>query len=179
MLGGPSVETDRLRMVPFTEEHLTQRYVDWLNDIDVVRYSEQRHRRHNLESCRAYLQSYASSDDMYWAILTRDAVPLHIGNINALINRPNALADVGILIGEKRVWGKGYGAEAWNAVCRRLIEHEGIRKVSAGTLSVNHRMLSIMRRAGMIEDGIRRCHYLWEDRAVDVLYYALFREHSR
>ena len=51
------LETERLTLTPFnTERHLTERYVAWLSDPDVVRYSEQRHRTHTLASCRHFAE---------------------------------------------------------------------------------------------------------------------------
>ncbi|MGB8951795.1 MAG: GNAT family N-acetyltransferase [Candidatus Aminicenantales bacterium] len=169
------IETARLKIVPFSEEHLTQRYVSWLNDPEVVRYSEQRHRVHTLDSCREYMRSFADTPNYFWALIARDAELGHIGNINAYVDVLNNVADVGILIGEKRAWKRGYGLEAWTAVCDYLLGVADLRKVTAGTLAVNTGMLQIMRRAGMIEDGRRICHCLYEGHEVDVIHMAFFR----
>ncbi len=176
MTRSAAIETRRLRIVPFSEEHLTLRYVSWLNDPEVVRYSDQRFRTHTLESCREYWQSFASTSHFFWAIVARDSQLGHIGNINAYVETPHKLADVGIMIGERSAWRGGYGSEAWMAVCDYLIYEAGIRKVSAGTLSVNKAMLGVMRRAGMIEDGRRIRQCLYEGHEVDVIHMALFRE---
>jgi RimJ/RimL family protein N-acetyltransferase len=176
MQRGEIIHTRRLRIVPFAEEYLTPRYVDWLNDPDVMRYSEQRHRRHTMESCRDYWLSFAGTPHHFWAIVVSEGGLGHIGNINAYIDEKNRLADVGILIGEKTVWGQGYGLEAWRAVCSHLLEAEGLRKVTAGTVSANKGMLRIMEKSGMVDDGCRRRHFLFESREVDVVHGALFSE---
>lgn len=170
------IETQRLRIIPFSEEYLTPRYVSWLNDPEVVRYSEQRHRAHTLESCREYMNSFVDTPNYFWALVARDPELEHIGNINAYMDTHHKIADVGILVGEKRAWQQGYGLEAWNAVCSYLLRIANLRKVTAGTLSVNTSMLSIMRRAGMIDDGKRIRHCLYEGKEVDVIHMALFRE---
>lgn len=172
------IETDCLRLVPFSEEHLTPRYVSWLNDPDVVRFSEQRFRRHTLESCRAYLRGFEDSPNYFWAIVARDADLEHLGTMTAYIEQPHRVADLGILIGEKRLWGRGYGLEAWRAVCGWLFAQTDVRKITAGTVSVNSGMLALMRRAGMIQDGRRVAQCLHEGREVDVIHTALFRSHS-
>jgi RimJ/RimL family protein N-acetyltransferase len=148
------IETKRLLIEPFTAKYLTPRYVSWLNDPDVVQYSEQRHRRHTLESCKQYFESFAGTQHYFWAI-TLKIDGSHVGNINAYVDPNNQIADIGILIGEKAEWGKGYGLEAWKAVCEYLLEAGSIRKITAGTLSSNKGMLNIMIRAGMVEDGRR------------------------
>lgn len=175
-MAGPVIETDRCWLCPFSAEHLTERYVGWLNDPDVVRHSEQRHRRHSLESCRAYMTSFEGSAHYFMAIVAKDAALGHIGNMNAYVDSPNGVADVGILVGEKRVWGQGYGSEAWIAFTRFLLTDAGLRKVTAGTLATNGGMLGIMRRAGMEIEATRRRQALVDGRETDVVYAALFSE---
>ncbi len=169
------IKTPRLSIVPFEEAHLTPRYVGWLNDPDVVRYSEQRHHAHTLASCRDYLQSFANTPHCFWAIIAHDPNIGHIGNINAYIDVENGIADVGILIGERAVWGQGYGSEAWQAVCRHLLQDGGLRKITAGTLSVNLGMLNVMRRAGMVEEKQNQQQLMFEGRPTDVVQMSLSR----
>ena len=151
------------------------RYVGWLNDPVVTRYSEQRHRTHTLESCRAYRQSFQDTPHHFWAIVATDTELGHIGNLNACVDTHNSVADIGILIGERGAWGRGYGSEAWTTVCRHLLCEQGLRKITAGTLSVNIPMLTIMQKAGMTEDGRRVRQALWEGQEVDMIYAALWR----
>jgi RimJ/RimL family protein N-acetyltransferase len=172
---GPVLTTERLRIEPFAAAHVTTRYVGWLNDPQVVQFSEQRHRRHTPESAAAYLSSFAGTPHYFWAIISLDPALGHVGNMTAHVDTPNSVADVGILIGERTTWGRGYGFEAWNAVCRFLLDEAGIRKVTGGAMSNNTRMLSIMRRAGMREDGRRYRHMVVDGAEVDLIHMAVFR----
>lgn len=168
-----SIKTRHLLLVPFSNKHLTQVYVDWLNDPVVVRFSEQRHHKHTLESCRKYVDSYNGTLNCIWAICVLGDELFHIGNISAQVNTDNNIADVSILIGEKEFWGKGYGTEAFVAVCNYLIKDPGIRKISARAISTNIRMLKIMKKAGMVDDGRRKKHYIWEGQKVDIIHMAI------
>jgi ribosomal-protein-alanine N-acetyltransferase len=170
------IRTRRLIIAPFHERHLTERYVEWLNDRELLRYSEQRHRRHSLESCRAYWQSFLEGPNYLWAIEDNEDGLGHIGNCNAYLDTMNLVADLGILIGEKAARNRGYGLEAWGAVCDFLLKEVGVRKVSAGTLSVNAPMLKLMQRAGMIADGVRKRHHLYKGQEIDIIHMALFRK---
>ena len=171
-----AIRTRRLLISPFEEGHLTARYVGWLNDPEVVRFSEQRHLKHTLESCHAYWQSFSESPNYFWAVEEVEGTLGHIGNMNAYVNQKNSVADVGILIGEKKAWNKGYGLEAFSAVCRFLLQELGLRKVTAGTMALNLPMLRIMERRGMKEDGRRKRHYLFNGKEVDVIHMALFKD---
>jgi len=170
------IKTKRLVLKPFCEKYLTQEYVDWLNNPLIVRYSEQRHHKHTIESCKKYIESFQGTANHIWAILAvRDNLG-HIGNINAYVNEKNRIADVGILIGKKELWGKGYGSEAWCGVCNYLLNVLKLRKVSGGAISTNKAMLKLMKRAKMNEDGRRIRHYEWEGKEVDMIHMAFFRD---
>ena len=169
------LETPRLRIEPFTDCHLTERYVSWLNDASTVRFSEQRHRKHTLQSCREYMQSLEASPHYFWAVNIRSSAVEHIGNVNAYVDDHNSIADVGILIGVSEAQRKGYATEAWLAVCDYLLRVRGMRKVCAGTIAPNLPMLKVMERTGMISDGYRFHHYLWNHEEVNIIYSAFFQ----
>ncbi len=167
------IETKRLYLYPFSEGLLTENYVSWLNDAEVVKYSEQRHKKHTIQSCREYFQTLESSSHYLWAVTEKNAEKEHIGNINAYIDDKNSIAEVGILIGCKMAWGKGYGLEAWNAVCEFLFQ-KGIRKIIAGTVATNKGMLCIMKKSGMKTEGIRKNQYVIDGMEVDMILVAKF-----
>ena len=161
---------------PFSEKYLTKKYVSWLNNPEVVRYSEQRHKKHTVKTCRAYLRSFEKSPNYFWAISVIKNKLGHIGNMTAYVDETNSVADIGILIGETKAWGKGYAAEAWMAACEYLFKRINIRKITAGTMSSNERMLNLMKRVGMFDDGRRIRQYIWEGKKVDVIHSAIFKE---
>ncbi|MBM3492508.1 MAG: GNAT family N-acetyltransferase [Alphaproteobacteria bacterium] len=164
----------RLALMPFGPEHLNERYVGWLNDPQVVRWSEQRHRRHDLSSCQAYAERFAQSPDYFWAIVANDPALGHVGNLTATLDPPNGVADLAILIGDKAAWGKGLGGEAFELACRFLLLERGLRKVTAGTAMENAGMLAIMRKLGMRPDGRRVRQLVIDGREMDVVHAALF-----
>lgn len=170
------LQTDRLRIVPFTERHLTDRYVGWLNDPEVVRYSDQRFTEHTLESCHEYWRSFEDTPNHFWAVEAPDEDQPYIGTMTAYVDIHHRVADVGILIGDRDVWGKGYGSEAFGTVARHLLLETDVRKVTAGTVEVNEGMLGIMEKVGMEEDGRRRRQAVVDGTEVDVVHGALFRE---
>ena len=144
-----------------------------------MRFSEQRHRRHSLESCRSYMQSFEGTPNYFWAVEDVTDGLGHIGNINSYVDTRNRVADVGILIGEPGAGGKGLALEAWTAVCQFLFDTARVRKITAGTMALNAAMIRLALKAGMTEDGIRRRQLLCEEQEVDVLYFAKFATGSQ
>lgn len=147
--------TSRLQIVPFGEEYLTPHYVTWLNDPEVVKYSEQRFKKHTLETCREYWQSFQDTSNYFWAIVSPDPELGYIGTMTAYVDGKNKSADIGILIGEKRAWGKGYGLEVWQEVCTWLFDNAGIENVTVGTDAKNIAMRKIIEKSGMKITGER------------------------
>ncbi|MBA7695050.1 hypothetical protein ES703_103669 [subsurface metagenome] len=170
-----TIKSSRLKIVPFSKKYLTQQYVNWLNDPEVVRYSERRHRHHTLESCQEYWDSFKGTPSNLWAVVLLSNGQ-HIGNMATWKDIHDNKVDIGILIGEKKIWGKGYGTEMWKAMCNYLFKEEKIRKITAGTMAVNEGMLKIMRKTNMIPDGRRKRHCIWEGKEIDGVHAALFRD---
>ena len=150
----------------FSEELLTERYVSWLNDSEVMRYSEQRHKKHTLHSCSDYLASMRSADRLFLSIEVDVGKPCHIGNISVSMDIPNNSADLSIMIGDKEMWGKGFASIAWIAVMEYLLYEAGLRRVTAGTMDVNDSMIRLIKRSGMNIDSVRLRHFIWEGQEV-------------
>lgn len=175
MARGTTIQTSRLRIEPFSERFLTDDYVSWLNDPEVVRFSDQRFRVHTLASCRDYARAFEAGGDYFWALVRREG-DRHIGTMTAYVDAHHQVADVGVLIGEPSAMGHGYASEAWLAVCDYLLRDVGLRKVTAGTIEPNIAMVRVMDKAGMVEDGRRRRQARWNGQDVDLIHRALFRE---
>lgn len=172
----PGIRTERLALLPYHAGLVCDRHVQWLNDPDIMQYSEQRHIRHTLESVHSYVNEFNSSPHMFmWGIYTSKPNVL-IGTITARLDYPNNVANVGILVGEKTEQGKGYGQEAWDGVVDWLLHTRKVRKVEAGCMAGNHAMRKIALKSGMHADGRRTFQFIVNGRAVSLLYYARFRD---
>jgi RimJ/RimL family protein N-acetyltransferase len=172
----PTLNGAAVRLVPFSPRHITRRYVGWLNDPEVVRFSELRHHRHTRRSCIRYLRSIREGGHCFWAIVAVGPPLHHVGNIAAYIDRPNRLAEVSILIGERTVWGHGLGSAAWSLVVDWLLSAGGMRKVVAGTMTANKAMLRVMECSGMTLEARHSRHFLLDGEEMDVVSGARYRE---
>jgi ribosomal-protein-alanine N-acetyltransferase len=170
------IELGACRLTPFTQGHLSDRYVSWLNDPEVVRYSEQRHHRHTAESCAAYFRSVSQSGDLFLAIEAADAALGHVGNMTVAFDRPNRSADVSIMLGEASARGRGIGAQAWCGIVDYLLAAGSQRRVTAGTMAPNLPMIALMRKSGMTIEAVRPRVFLREGEEVDLVLAARFAD---
>lgn len=164
----------RVELRYFTEDNITDDYLSWLSDPEVVRYSNQRFKTHNYATSRAYLQLFRETGDLFLAIHVKQS-GLFIGTMTACFSIPHKTVDVGILIGNKNFWGQGLGQDAWETLVSYLLKLDCVRKVTGGTLRCNAGMVNIMIKAGMRPDGVRVAQELLDNNPQDILYFAQFK----
>jgi len=170
----PECYDEKVKVVEFSERHLTERYVGWLNDPEVVRYSEQRHHRHTLFTCIDYFEFQKRSPNYFLAIELIDSNILHIGNIGVEVDQFNNKADVSIIIGEKSVWGTGVASRAWGLVMNVLIQKLDFRLVTTGTMETNVPMIKLIKRSKMTIDAILPNRFIYEDKQVGLVAASYF-----
>lgn len=157
----------------FNKHNLTNEYISWLNDPEVVKFSNQRFKAHTLQTSIQYLESFTESNNLFLSIYIQ-SIQKFIGTMTVYFNWHHGTADVGIMIGDKSYWKGGFGSDAFSTVVNWLIEEQKIRKVTAGTLSCNQGMIKIMSSAGMQPDGVRKRQEIVDGIPVDIQYYARF-----
>lgn len=172
----PEIVTDSLRIVEFGERHLTSRYVAWLNDPETVRFSEQRHRVHTIESCRIYFHDQSASSNYFLAIEETEKGLGHIGNMGVTMDVPNRTADLAILIGEKAARGHGLGLLAWKAVLNVCLGILGLRVATAGTMECNRPMVRVFEKSGMTIDAILPGRFFLEGTETGLVLASLHRQ---
>jgi RimJ/RimL family protein N-acetyltransferase len=157
----------------FLENDINDSYISWLNDPVVVRYSNQRFNNHSLQNCKKYLESFDGNDNLFLSIKLKENSEM-IGTMTAYFNHHNVV-DVGIMIGNKEEWGKGYGFDAFNTLINWLKIQNKVRKITAGAMSCNKGMINLMQKSGMSYEATRKLHEVYDGKLVDIVHYALFK----
>lgn len=166
------LQGEKVSLHLFNREDITESYVGWLNDKEVVRYSNQRFIHHSMESCLDYFSSFQKNNALFIAIRLKDNCQM-VGTMTVYFNYHHKLADIGIMVGEKSCWGKGIGKDAWMTLLNFLSKEVEVRKITGGTLDLNSGMIKIMRDAGMKEDGVRQGHELIDGQPHDILHFTM------
>ncbi|WP_225739423.1 GNAT family N-acetyltransferase [Chlorobium phaeovibrioides] len=166
---------EKVVLKPFTVADITQEYVAWLNDSEVVKYSNQRFRQHTIESCRSYLASFEGTDNLFIKI-ERKIDGYFVGTMTAYVSMPHQTVDIGIMVGYKLVWGSGIGQDAWSTLMNWFLSQGTLRKVTAGTMQSNEGMIKLMKRSGMVLEAMRPKQELLNGQPQDMLYYGKFRD---
>lgn len=165
------ITTERLVLRTLEEGDVTERYLGWLRDPAVNRYLEVRFDVQTLETCRTFvLAANQHADTLLLGIFLKEGTEerRHIGNIKlGPINPHHRRAELGLLLGDRAEWGKGYGSEAIVAMTRHAFAHLGLHKVTAGCYGGNHASAGAFLKAGYHEAARRPQHWLcegeWQD----------------
>ena len=154
---------------------ITCEYVGWLNDPDVVKYSNQRFFQHTPASCEKYLAGFAGTDNLFLKI-EQKVDGIFLGTMTAYVSKPHQTVDIGIMVGRRAVWGGGIGQDAWNTLVSWFLRQGSIRKVTAGTMQSNGAMIKIIERSGLLLEAVRPKQELLNGLPQDILYYGKFRD---
>jgi len=170
-----TLEGAKTALRAFTEDDISTEYLRWLNDPVVVRLSNQRFQTHDRATSLAYLESFRETDNLF-VLVALAGTSMPVGTLTAYVSQHHLTADVGIMIGERSVWGQGVGLDAWVTLCNWLLKDRGLRKLTAGTLDCNYAMIRIMEKSGMVLEAVRRNQELLDGEPHDILHYARFRD---
>ena len=156
-----------IKLVKFKKRFITKTMIGWLNDKNLMRYSEQRYFKHTKVSCIKFYLDSLCNKNLYYAILDKNR---HVGNIRAVIDKFNSVADIGILIAYQ---DKGYGNIAWKKMMNILVKR-GVRKITGGAMIANKAMIRIFKNNRMKLEYKKIKHFKLQKKFIDLVGYCYF-----
>ena len=113
--------------------------------------------------------------DRKWTITLADR-PSPVGFTALYGLGGQAAPELGILIGEPDVWGRGVGTQAQRLTIERAFSQFDAHRVVEMILAENTRARHVVERLGFDLEGIMRGHVRRRGRLLDVAIYGLARE---
>lgn len=169
---GMPVKIDRnLSLRTMAEKDITSAYVAWLNDDEVVQYTEQRFHHTSAGDVRKFIEKMAfNPTELMYGIFFDDQ---HIGNIKlGAINSQHQTANLSYLIGAKKCWGKGIASLAIGTITEIGFQKIGLMKICAGVYENNTASSQVLVKNGYSLEGRRVSQYVFKNRRIDALLYA-------
>jgi len=83
---------------------------------------------------------------------------------------------VGIGLGDRACWGRGYGTDAMKVILRYAFTELNLHRVTLDVFNYNPRAIRSYEKAGFVHEGRQRGMLLREGRRWDVLYMGILKE---
>ncbi|CAN5569287.1 GNAT family protein [soil metagenome] len=100
-----------------------------------------------------------------------------IGDIGLFhLDRISGTAEVGIGIGDRDYWGRGYGRDAMSLIVEYGFTIQNLRRIWLETHATNERAIRSYSAVGFVEEGRQRQHVWLGGRYVDIVLMGLLRE---
>ena len=171
----PFLKTERLYLSKIGKEACSERYLTWLQDLEVNRFLDSGLFPQSLDDLVNYVESMPKNI-IFLSIYTKDSLQ-HIGNVKIdSIDFKNGLAEYGILMGEKEEWGKGYAKEATEAVIQHCFTRLNLRKITLGVVEDNEGAVKLYQKLGFIKEGTFQNHKFYDGAYRNVIRMAIFNK---
>ena len=92
------------------------------------------------------------------------------------VNWLSRVATVGIMIGDKEYWGKGYGTDAMKVLMNFIFNNMNIRKIRLSTFSFNMRARKSYEKCGFEVEGILKDEIFKDGKYYDEIIMSVFNK---
>ncbi|NLW92061.1 MAG: GNAT family N-acetyltransferase [Syntrophomonadaceae bacterium] len=169
------IEGEQIYLREVRREDVNENYYKWMNDHEITRYTESRYYPYSMEQLQAFVTSLdGKRNDVFLAIIEK-ATDKHVGNIKlGDINWIHRRGDIGVIIGEKSCWGKGYASEAIALLSSYAFSKLNLYKVCSGCYANNIGSIKAFKKAGFAEEAVLKRHYYYAGEYIDVVLLGKF-----
>jgi RimJ/RimL family protein N-acetyltransferase len=149
----------------------------WLNDLEVtLPLGDEAYMMIPGETAQTWAEEAASRQEPLFTIVEKETERA-IGRCLLFgLNHTDRSTMCGLFIGEKSLWGQGYGSEALGLLLDYAFNLLNLNSVMLGVFSFNKRAIASYRKLGFREIGCRRQARIIAGRAYDVILMDLLAE---
>lgn len=173
----PTLETERLRLRPFTTGDADE--VTRLADneelsryIPAIPYPYPKYAA--AEWISTHQEKFDFGQEIIFAV-TDKTDQVIVGAIGLALTPEHKRAEVGYWIG-RQYWGRHYATEAGRAVIKYAFKTLGLESVIAHHLAPNTASGRVMQKLGMTYEGCRRRYFLHRGEFFDAAMYGILKE---
>ena len=164
------IETVQLKII--TQEIINDKVIKWYLDKEVTKFSDNQHRKFNLNDQKKYVTNCYLSDSkfLYGIFFEKN----YIGNLLlSNISEIHKTAEISYLIGDKDFWGKGIMTMAIEKIITISKNDFKINKLYAGVASANYGSIKALEKNNFVKEGVRFQHLYYNSKFYDQIDYGL------
>ena len=168
----PILYAQRLRLRASEREDIPL-FLKWVNDPEVCEYLEHFTVLNRIHE-EAWFENVSSGPRTELPLVIEVSQPnsdewVPIGDLSFMnIHSVHRSAEIGIMIGEKEYWNKGYGTETMRVMCRYGFEELNLNRVWLRVYDTNPRARKAYEKAGFVYEGTLRQAEYKHGRYIDV-----------
>ena len=170
-----SGEKVRLREYRREDVKTAQRF---MNDSEIMKFLRPNvPYLYKLEDEQKWFERVSSTNDTYTFAIETLNDNRYIGGCGVeKVDWKNSVVTVGIFIGDKDYWGKGYGTDAMKILIRFIFEQMNINKVNLHVYSFNERAMKSYKKCGFVKEGALRQELYKDGKYHDIVVMGLLKE---
>lgn len=148
------IDGNEVYLRPINIKDARSEWYSWLNDPEVTKYQNKgifpNTKRKQIEYFKKILKS---ENDVIFAIIEKKSQK-HIGSVGLHnIDWIHRSAELGIVIGRKDTWGKGYGKLAWNMIASYGFNVLNLNRIAAIIVKDNIASIKSAKASGFRIEG--------------------------
>lgn len=129
-----------------------EKYLKWMNDYEVVKYTSSKLKIYSKEDIMSYIKNMNNSlNDFLFGVFVDNE---HVGNLKiGFIDYINRTCELGLIIGDKKYWGKGIATKAIELGVKFAFDYLDLFKIKAGMVECNEGSYKAFLKNGFKEVG--------------------------
>jgi RimJ/RimL family protein N-acetyltransferase len=141
------IKGERIYLKILTVEYATEKYSNWLNDPETTIWLETK--KTTVDCLKSYIQQkFDALNCLFFGIFLKTNNE-HIGNVKLEpIDWKAKTSMLGILIGEKRFWGKDIASEVYKYLLRWAFDELGLESITASVYKQAIKSISAGEKVG-------------------------------
>jgi ribosomal-protein-alanine N-acetyltransferase len=148
------VQGSRVYLRPLEREDLNARYLGWLNDPGVTRYLETGTFPTTARDLEKFYDEVTGTRNQVILAVAEKKSGQHIGNVKlGPIHWIHRCATFGIMIGDKKFWGRGWGLEATRLMLEYGFDRLNLRRIDLGVFAEHDAAVRCYEKAGFKVEG--------------------------
>lgn len=129
----------------------------------------------NIEEQYKYIEECESDEEgFYWSVETLNGVTLGTAALTEF-NKYHGVANLGIVIGNKKYWGKGVATEVISTLVNYAFAHLNIFSISAEVEEGNIAMMKCLEKAGFKQDGVFTSARIKNKKRINVHHFSVVK----
>lgn len=169
------LETERLGLRALTEADATPVYQQWLHDPQVTIGLESGAFPSSVESLGEFIRQMNASPSNVLLGMFDKTTHTHIGNIKlGNIHWIHRHAELGIMIGDRNAWGKGFGQDACSLLLDYAFSRLNLHKVWLTVFANNTGAIRLYEKLGFHHEGRQINQIFVHGAYTDKLYMGIF-----